>query len=46
MVSMLTSSAVDRGFEHGRGQTKDLKIGIWCFSAKEKQQRLFSLESG
>ena len=28
MVSVLTSSAVDRG------QTKDYKIGICCFSAK------------
>jgi hypothetical protein len=26
MVSMLTSSAVDRGFEPWSGQTKDLKI--------------------
>jgi len=30
---VLTSSAVDRGFEHRSGQTKDYKIGI-CFSAK------------
>ena len=34
MVSMLTSSAVDRGFEPWSGQTKDLKIGICCFSAR------------
>ena len=34
MVSMLTSSAVDRGFEPRSGQTKDYKIGICCFSAK------------
>ena len=34
MVSMLASSAVDRGFEHRSGQTKDYKIGICCFSAK------------
>ena len=34
MVSMLSSSAVDRGFELLSGQTKDYKIGICCFSAK------------
>ena len=34
MVSVLASSAVDRGFEPQSGQTKDYKIGIWCFSAK------------
>jgi hypothetical protein len=34
MVSMLASSAVDRGFEPRSGQTKDYKIGICCFSAK------------
>ena len=34
MVSVLTSSAVDHGFEHRSGQTKDYKIGICCFSAK------------
>jgi hypothetical protein len=34
MVSVLTSSAVDRGFEPWSGQTKDYKIGICCFSAK------------
>ena len=36
MVSMLASSAVDRGFEPISGestQTKDYKIGICCFSA-------------
>jgi hypothetical protein len=27
-------SAVDRGFEPRSGQTKDYKIGIFCFSAK------------
>jgi hypothetical protein len=32
MVSMLTSSAVDRGFEPQSGQTKDYEIGICCFS--------------
>jgi hypothetical protein len=35
MVSMLTSSAVDRGFELRSGQTKDCKIGICYFSAKQ-----------
>jgi hypothetical protein len=34
MVSVLASSAVDRGFEHRSGYTKDYKIGICCFSAK------------
>ena len=28
MVSVLASSAVDRGFEPRMGQTKDYKIGI------------------
>ena len=34
MVSVLASSAVDRGFKPRSGQTKDYKIGICCFSAK------------
>ena len=34
MVSVLASSAVDRGVEPRSGQTKDYKIGISCFSAK------------
>ena len=34
MVSVLTSSAVDRGLEPRSGQTKDYNIGIYCFSAK------------
>ena len=34
MVSMLTSSVVDGGFESLSGQTKDYEIGICCFSAK------------
>ena len=34
MVSVLASSAVDRGFEPRSGQTKDYKIGFCCFSAK------------
>ena len=39
MVSMLTSSAVDPGFEPQSGQTKDYKIGIYCFSAKHAALR-------
>ena len=35
MVSVLASSAVDRGFEPRSGQTIDYKIGICCFSAKQ-----------
>jgi hypothetical protein len=31
MVSVLASSAVDRGFEPRSGQTKDYEIGICCF---------------
>ena len=34
MVSVLASSAVDRGFEFRSGQTKDYNIGICCFCAK------------
>ena len=34
MVSVLASSAVDRWFEPRSDQTKDYKIGIYCFSAK------------
>jgi len=34
MVSVLASSAVDRGFEPRSGRTKDNKIGMYCFSAK------------
>ena len=34
MVSVLTSSAVDRGFECLSGQTKYYEIGICCFSTK------------
>ena len=34
MVSVLTSSAVDRGFEPRSDQAKDFKIGICSFSAK------------
>ena len=34
VVSVLTSSAVDRGFETRSVPTKDYKIGICCFSSK------------
>jgi hypothetical protein len=34
MVSVLSSSVVDRGFLSRSGQTKDYKIGICCFSTK------------
>jgi hypothetical protein len=39
MVSILTSSAVDRGFDPRSGQTKDYKIGICCFSTKKAALR-------
>ena len=35
MVSVLASSVGDHGFEAQLGQTKDYKIGICCFSAKQ-----------
>ena len=34
MVSVLASSAGDRGFESRSGETKDYEIGICCFSAQ------------
>jgi hypothetical protein len=34
MVSVLASSAVDRGVKPRSGQTKEYQIGICCFSAK------------
>ena len=39
MVSVLASSAVDRGFEPRSGQAKDYKIGICCFSTKHAELR-------
>ena len=39
MVSMLASSAVDRGFKPRSVKTKDYKIGICCFSAKHAALR-------
>jgi hypothetical protein len=47
MVSGLSSSAVDGGFESRSGQTKDYKIGICCFSAAlRRKNRLVGSESG
>ena len=34
IVSVFTSSVVDRGFKPWLGHTKDYKIDICCFSAK------------
>ena len=39
MVSVLASSAVDRGFEPRSVQTKNYKIGICCFSTKHAALR-------
>ena len=39
MVSVLTSSVVDRGFKPRSGQTKDYKISICCFTAKQAALR-------
>ena len=39
MVSVLASSAVDRGFEVRTGQNKDYKIGICCKSVKHTALR-------
>ena len=34
MISVLVLSVAYCGFEFQSGQTKDYKIGIWCFSTK------------
>jgi len=39
---MLASGTVDHGFETRSGQTKDDKIGIFCFSAKHAALRSMS----
>ena len=39
MVSVLASSAVERGFELRSGQAKDYAIGICCFSTKHTAVR-------
>ena len=50
MVSVLSFSVVDRGFEPRSGKTKDYKIGICCFSAKHaalsRKSRQVASESG
>jgi hypothetical protein len=38
-VSVLASSAIDRGFEPLSGQTKDYQIALCCFSAKHAALR-------
>ena len=52
MVSVLTSSVVDRGVKPWSGQINDYKIGVCCFSdkhatlkTKDKDQRLIGSES-
>ena len=39
IVSVFTSSAVDRGFKPWSGHTKDYTIDICCFSAKHAALR-------
>ena len=39
MVSVLASSAVDRGYESRSGQTKDYEMGMCCFSVKHAALR-------
>ena len=39
MVSVFTSSVVDRVFELRSDQTKDYKIGMCCFSTKHTTLR-------
>ena len=39
MVSVLSSSVVDCGFESRSGETKDYKIGVSSFSAKHSTLR-------
>ena len=39
MGSVLTLSALGRGFKPRLGQTKDYEIGICCFSAKHTALR-------
>ena len=42
MVSVLASSAVNRGFEPRSGLTKDYAIAVCCFSAKHTSLRRMS----
>ena len=44
MFSVLVSSAEGRGFDPRPGQTKDIKIGICCFSAKHAAFRRKSID--
>ena len=44
MVSVLASSAEGRGFDPRPGQTKDIKIGICCISAKHAAIRSKSID--
>ena len=46
MVSVLDSSAVDRGFERRSGQTKDYQIDICCFFAKHATLRRIRAKTG
>jgi len=39
MVSVLTYCVVDRGVEPRLGETKNYKIGIYCFSANHASLR-------
>lgn len=39
LVSVFTSSAIDRGFKLPLGQTEDCKISIGCFAAKNAAVR-------
>jgi hypothetical protein len=39
MISVLTLSAVDHGLKFWSEQTKDYKMGICCFSAKQAALR-------
>jgi hypothetical protein len=44
MVSMLASCEVDRRFKSQSGQTKDYRIGNYCFSTKHAVVRRKSKE--
>jgi hypothetical protein len=44
MISVLASSTLDRGFEPRSGQSKDIKIGSGCFTAKHTSLRRKSKE--
>ena len=46
IVSVLSSSVVDRGFEPRPCQTKDYKISICCFSAKHAALRRERAKTG